>query len=397
MITKVIMPKLGETMEEGAIGKWLKKEGDKVEKGEVVFECATDKANFEVEAPKSGVLRKALYPEGAMVKVIEPVAYIADSMEEPLPVEQKKEAAPVKAAERTESAAPVIKTAEVSGGRIFASPIVKKLAADKGIDLSLVKGTGPGGRIVEKDIRDYISAPASIAGAALPPGVKAIPLSNMRKIIAQRLQKSMQEAPHFYVQMDADMTAVAKLRAAYNEKAKKTGGVSISVNDLVIYAVARALKKFELLNSHFVNNEIRQFSDINVGVAVALEAGLVVPVLKKADTLSLVEIAKVSKELAVKAKENKLTPEDMAGGTFTISNMGMLEVDMFTAIINPPQVCILAVGTLKTNPVFSNGNFVPGQLMKLVLSSDHRAVDGMHAAKFLYSVREILEKEKCGL
>ena len=401
MITKVIMPKLGETMEDGTIGKWLKKEGDKVAKGEVVFEVATDKATFEVEAPKGGVLRKALYPEGAKVIVIEPVAYIADTMDEPLPVENKKSVSIEKEEESIQVSTPVFGASAVkldtAGGRIFASPIARRLAAEKGVDLSQVKGTGPGGRIVEKDILSITGSknftPAAkagqSAGAPLPPGCKAIPLSNMRKIIADRLQKSVQEAPHFYVQMDVDMTEAMKLRDAYKAKSEK-----ISVNDLIIFAVAKSLRKYELFNSHFVSNEIRQFEDVNVGVAVALPGGLVVPVLKKADTKSILEIAKATKELAEKAKDGKITPADMAGGTFTISNMGMLQVDMFTAIINPPQVGILAVGAIKTVPVFVGKEVLPRMIMKITLSSDHRAIDGAYAAEFLLRVKDTLEKIK---
>ena len=403
MITKVIMPKLGETMDDGVIGKWLKKEGDKVEKGEVVFEVSTDKANFEVEAPKAGFLRKALYAAGATVKVIEPVAYIADSMDEAIPAEteQKQETAQKieseTAPDASLSAGFTPAKIDSAGGRIFASPIARRLAAEKGIDLSLVTGTGPGGRIVEKDVlnsKSTASAPAAAAQAPIPAGCKVIPLNNMRKIIAKRLQQSVQEAPHFYVQMDIDMTEANKLRDASNSNSRKTGGTTISFNDLVIYAVSKSLRSFELFNSHFVNNEIRQFADVNVGMAVALESGLVVPVIKQTDTKKVFEIAKETKAIAAKAKEGKLTPDDMSGGTFTISNMGMMKVNMFTAIINPPQVGILAVGLLNTAPVFSGHEFVPRLIMKLVLSSDHRVIDGAYAAKFLANVKDILEKVK---
>ena len=405
MITKVIVPKLGETMEEGVIGKWVKKEGDRVEKGEVVFELSTDKASFEVEAPKSGLLRKILYPEGATVKVIEPVAYIADSMDESLPVEQKKDIISGTETEIAADSSPVTSGTvspklETVGGRIFVSPIARKLAAEKGLDLSQIKGTGPGGRIVEKDILNFTpfsgvvpAVQAPNASSQLPDGCKVIPLSNMRKIIAQRLQKSVQEAPHFYLQMDVDMTEANKLRDKSKESSEKSSN-AISFNDMVIYAVSRSLKKFELFNSHFVNNEIRQFADVNIGVAVALEGGLIVPVLKKADSKSVAEIAKASKELVAKAKEGKLTPEDLAGGTFTISNMGMMHVDMFTAIINPPQVGILAVGAMKMTPVFVGSEIIPRMIMKMTVSSDHSAIDGAYAAKFLFSVKDILEKIK---
>ena len=382
MITKTVMPKLGETMEEGTIGKWLKKEGDKIEKGQVLLEVITDKANFEVESLKSGFVRKILLPEGAVVKVTETIAYIADAMSEDIPVEVKKTEAEVKPVVETRPEA--AKTNAAPSGFVSASPLAKKLAKDKGIDLTKVKGTGPNGRITEKDILDF--NPGASAGSAPVEGVKVIPLSNMRKIIAQRLSKSKQEAPHFYLQAEIDMTEVAKQR----ETAKKQGS-GVSLNDYIVVACAKALKEFPLINSHFANNEIRQFSDVNIGVAVSLEEGLVVPVFKKCAGKSLEAISKEVKALAEKAKANKLSGDDMANGTFTISNMGMLKVDSFSAIINPPQVAILAVSSIKQKPAVIADKIEIRAIMNVTLSVDHRAVDGSYAAKFLDYLRGVLQ------
>jgi pyruvate dehydrogenase E2 component (dihydrolipoamide acetyltransferase) len=389
MITKIIMPKLGDTMDEGVLCKWLKKEGDKVEKGEAFFEVTTDKANLEAEASKSGFVRKLIAKEGDKFKVTEVIAYVADSMDEPLPVleEKKTKVSGVSAVVENKTAA--VNSSPLEEGRVNASPIAKRLAKEKGIDISKVKGTGPGGRILEKDITDY--KPGSETASAAPAGAKVIPLSGIRKVIAQRLSKSKQEIPHFYLTVEVDMTALSRIRALKVEALEKQHGIRVSINDFVVYAVAKALKAFPLLNSLFENLEIRQFDDCNIGFAVSLENGLVVPVIKKADKKTVVEIAKESKLLSAKAKENKLSPEDMAGGTFTISNMGMLKVDEFSAIINPPQVAIVAVGAVKPAPVVIEDKIVVRSMMKMTISADHRAVDGAYAAAFMNKVKEILQ------
>ncbi|MFH1825619.1 MAG: dihydrolipoamide acetyltransferase family protein [Candidatus Firestonebacteria bacterium] len=385
MITKVIMPKLGETMEEGVIGKLFKKEGDKIEKGEIIFELTTDKAVFEVEASKSGVIRKLLAKEGDTVKVIEPVAYISDSMDESLPVEEKKEE--IQETLIIEKKPEVAKSISLADRKVNASPLAKRLAKEKGIDITLVKGSGPNGRILEKDVLNF--KPESVSQQGI---VKVISLSNMRKIIAQRLSKSKQEAPHYYIQMEINMTEVSNLRKSVLAKIEKEVGVRLSFNDFVIYAVAKALKDFPLLNSHFVNEEIIQFTDCNIGLAVSLDDGLVVPVIKQADKKSVIEIAKESKSLISKAVDNNLSLDDISHGTFTVSNMGMLKVDSFTAIINPPQVGILAIGQIKPTPVVLDDKIVSRLMMKVTLSADHRVIDGAYAAKFLNKLNEILQK-----
>ncbi len=410
MITKVLLPKLGETMEEGAIGKWRVKEGDKVNKGDVLFEITTDKANFEYEALKGGFIRKILYKEGITVPVLVPVAYTADSMDEPLPKEEPLPAAKPK--EETIAAAPVntvnppVVLETVSGpapaqkffpedGRIFATPIAKRLAKEKGIALTAVSGSGPNGRILERDILNY-KPKAGGSGAAVSGintakitsngGSKTSVLSQMRKIIADRLKSSKREAPHFYVQFDVDMTELLKKRVELKAK-----NIVLSVNDFIISACAIALREFPLMNSHFVNDKIVQFEDANVGVAVALENGLVVPVIRQANNKTVRVIAAEAKLLAEKAKTGKLTAADYSEGTFTISNMGMLGVDSFSAIINPPQVGILAVAAAKKQTVVINDAIAIRSIMKITLSADHRVIDGAYAAVFLGRVKEILE------
>ena len=344
---------------------------------------------MEAEASKSGFVRKLIAKEGDKFKVTEVIAYVADSMDELLPALEEKKTEVSGASAVVEDKAAAVNSSPAEEGRVNASPIAKRLAKEKRIDISKVKGTGPGGRILEKDITDY--KPGNETASLAPSGAKVIPLSGIRKVTAQRLSKSKQEIPHFYLTLEVDMTALSKLRASKVEALEKQHGVRVSINDFVVYAAAKALKAFPLLNSLFENSEIRQFEDCNIGVAVSLENGLVVPVIKKADKKTVVEIAKESKLLSAKAKENKLSPEDMAGGTFTISNMGMLKVEEFSAIINPPQVAIVAVGAVKPAPVVIDDKIVVRSVMKMTISADHRAVDGAYAAGFMNKVKEILQ------
>jgi pyruvate dehydrogenase E2 component (dihydrolipoamide acetyltransferase) len=387
MITKIIMPKLGETMEEGKIGKLIKKEGDRVERGEPYFEVVTDKANFEVESLKSGIIRKWLVKEGDEIKVIEVIGYIADTMDEPLPKEEVKtevkQAEPVKLENKPLNA---VQHQAPAGGRIFISPAARKLAAIKSIDISQIKGSGPNGRIMEKDVNGFSGTPAADVSSSSSAKYKSVKLTGMRKIIAERLSKSMREAPHFYVQVDVEMSKAMKAR----EEAKKNRS-PVSLNDFIIKACAEALKKHPGFNVHFINDEIREFAEINIGFAVSLENGLVVPVIKDAVSKTAEAIAEESKALIKKAREGKLTPSDMEGGTFTISNMGMLGIDSFTAIINPPQVGILAIAGIKSVPGFLDGKVIEKKIMKITLSSDHRVIDGVYAASFVNAVKEGLE------
>jgi pyruvate dehydrogenase E2 component (dihydrolipoamide acetyltransferase) len=393
MIKEIIMPKLGETMEEGILSRWLKKEGEKVKRGEPLFEVVTDKATFESESTAEGYLRKIACPADAQknVPVLQVIGYIADTMSEDVPSagavpKTAKEADPVQSAPRAEEKRSAVKTE--SDGFIKASPIAKRLAAERGVDLSLVTGTGPEGRIVEKDILSYAPGQSGIAGT----DYTAVPLSPMRRTIAERLSRSKREIPHYYLQAEINMDKAAALREKLVKEAEKKGTPRVSYNDIVIYAAGKALAEYPEVNSNYMNGELRIFKDVNIGVAVALEQGLVVPVIRKVNGKSVEDIAFETKKLQEKAKGNKFLPDDFSGGTFTISNLGMFEVDSFSAIINPPQVGILAVGKVGKGMVFEGDNCRPGYIMKVTLSLDHRAVDGAYGAKFLKKLKEILQE-----
>jgi len=414
MIKDIIMPKLGETMEEGTIAKWLKKEGDSIERGEPIVEVTTDKASFEVEAPAGGVLRKIVCPASETpVKVIEVIGYIAGSMDEKLPEKKADAAVPdagrqAPAAEKPAAAAPsepapspaaaAAAPAAAVSGRIIASPRAKKVAALKGVDLSTVKGSGPRGRIVEKDVLKAAgqagtgvpapvmtgasSAQTPICAAEAPGQLedRVTPLAGMRKVIADRLSQSKREKPHFYIKMDIDMTEAS---------AKKVKGVSF--NDIVIRGIAKTIEQFPMLNSTFENNRICQHSKVNAGVAVSLKNGLVVPVVPEANHKSIGEIAAVTATFKQKMKENSFKPADMKGGTLTISNMGMFGIEEFSAIINPPEVAIFAVGAITPKPVVINGGLFIRKMMTVTMSVDHRVIDGAYAAAFMRGLKETFE------
>ena len=379
MITKIIMPKLGETMEEGTIGKWFRKEGDNVKKGEPLFEVTTDKANFEVESMTDGVLRKILFSTGdGNIPVLKTIGYIAGSMTEAIPAE----------AEPQPGLSPAGKPQDtiIQDGGLRASPAARRLAKEKNIDISLIKGTGPEGRITEKDVLSFEGAPASNEA-----GVEIIPMSAMRKVIAQRLVMSKRESPHYYVQDEVDMTGAVGLRGKILSGIENKHGVRVSFNDIIVKGAADTLSKFPMINATFERDNIISFKNVNIGIAISVEQGLVVPVIKGADLKTVVEIAKERARLGALAKENRLSPKDMEGGTFTVSNLGMFNVDSFNAIINPPQVAILAVGRIKKLPRVVDNQVVIRSIMNLNLSADHRVVDGAYAAQFMDELRKILE------
>jgi len=381
------MPKLGETMEEGEISRWLKREGEKVEKGEPLFEVTTDKANFEVESPASGFLRKILFKGGDTVAVTRVIGYIADSVEEELPAEEAEvEAVPQPARAGVEEV-PSAKEPRMAPQerKIKASPLARRLAQERGIDLTQVKGTGPGGRITRADVENFQPTVAQ----AHP---EALPLTGMRKTIARRLSQSKREAPHYYLQMEIDMSEAVKLRQNLLEEIEKTSQVRLSYTDLIIKATALALKEFPLMNSTFEDEKISSFKSINICIAVALDQGLVAPVIKEANKRSLAQIAGERTRLASRAKDNKLTPEDISGGTFTISNLGPFGVDSFIAIINPPQVGILAVGRIRETAAVTDGAIGIRSMMNASLSLDHRVIDGAYGAGFLSRIKELLER-----
>ncbi len=409
----VLMPRLSDTMTEGVIAAWHKNVGDTVKKGEVLADIETDKATMELESYKDGTLLYQGAKAGEKIQVNDLLCIIG---KEGLDIngiiaavkhtnQQGTPAAtvPTPAAPASPSApatpaaapAPVI----VNEGRIFVSPLAKKLAEEKGIDLRYVKGSGDNGRIIKADIDNYVPATTvASATAASAPTVQAlpagqvryedVPVSQMRKTIARRLSESLFTAPHFYLTMAINMDAAVAARTKLNENAK----VKISFNDLVLKATAIALKQHPKVNSSWMGDFIRYNQHINIGVAVAVDEGLLVPVVRFADSLSLSQIAVQVKEYAQKAKDKKLQPADWEGSTFTISNLGMFGIDQFTAIINPPDACILAVGGISQEPVVKNGQIVPGNVMKVTLSCDHRVVDGATGAAFLQTLKSLLEE-----
>lgn len=415
----ILMPRLSDTMTEGVIADWHKKVGDTVRKGEILADIETDKATMELESYKDGKLLHIGAQKGEKIAVNDLLAVIGDESKIDLPkilagAKNKGVSGPVAAggaqpATTSQAAAPAAAngTAPATGtlsvtadGRIKASPLAKKVAAEKGIDISQVTGSGDNGRITKKDIDNFVpgksAAPASQPAAkgtvpAAPAGqvsFEDVPVSQMRKVIAKRLSESKFTAPHFYVTMAIDMDKAIESRTRLNE----VSPVKISFNDLVLKAVAAALKQHPAINSSWLGDKIRVNHHVNIGVAVAIEDGLVVPVVRFADTKTLSQIAAEVKDLAQRAKARKLQPADWEGSTFTISNMGMFGVDEFTAIINTPDACILAVSAIQQVPVVKNGAVVPGNIMKLTLSCDHRVVDGAVGSAFLQTVKSLLEE-----
>jgi pyruvate dehydrogenase E2 component (dihydrolipoamide acetyltransferase) len=391
MPTSVIMPALGVAQQTGTLLKWLKAEGQSVSKGEPLMEIETDKATVEIEAAASGTLTQVIAKAGDEIPVGQTIALILASGESP-PVKTSPAApAPIAAAKEIGLKRPV-KTPSVekpsgpSGERLLASPAAKRIARERRIDLANLKGSGPEGSIVAEDV---LRAVPDLGRPAAVTAQEIVPLTPMRRIVGQRMTQSKQTAPHFYASMDTDMTAVNEMRAKWKEK----GEAKVpSINDFILHACARALKDFPSLNSTFTEQGMKVHADINIGTAVALDEGLVVPVIRTADRLSLTELAAQSRELIDKAQKKKLFPLDYEGGTFTVSNLGMLGVDSFIAIINPPQCAILAIGRLAPRVVVDDGMFAIKPLMTATLSADHRVVDGAIAARFLQEIKKLLEK-----
>ena len=411
----VLMPRLSDTMTEGVIAAWQKNVGDTVKKGDVLADIETDKATMELESYKDGILLYQGAVAGEKIQVndllciIGPAGMSIDAIvaaaksggvvvaSAPAAVEAAPVATPVAAP------APVAQAVVVNDGRILASPLAKKLAADKGIDLKFVKGSGDNGRITKSDVESFTPAAVAPAASTASPvatsaaapvvasGVESyeeVPVSQMRKVIARRLSESLFTAPHFYLTMSINMDAAVAARVKLNENVK----VKISFNDMVLKATSLALKQNPKVNSSWLGDKIRYNHHVNIGVAVAVEDGLLVPVVRFADTLTLSQIGAQVKDFAQKAKDKKLQPSDWEGSTFTISNLGMFGIDEFTAIINPPDACILAVGGISQEPVVKNGAVVPGNVMKVTLSCDHRVVDGATGAAFLQTLKSLLEE-----
>jgi len=403
----VLMPRLSDTMTEGVIAGWQKKVGDSVKKGEILADIETDKATMELESYKDGILlyQGAQAGEKILVNqllciigqpgldidaIVKSVKTSSDSPAVAAPVVEASNATPAPIAPPVVAATVAPTASVVNEGRIFASPLAKKIAKEKGVDLKYVKGSGEHGRITKTDLDNYTPASANTYTASAPIGQVSFedtPVSQMRKVIAKRLSESLFTAPHFYLTMKINMDAVVEARAMVNE----TSPVKISFNDFIVKAVALSLKQHPKVNSSWLGDVIRTNHHVNIGIAVAVDEGLLVPVLRFADGLSLSQISVSVKEFAKKAKDKKLQPADWEGSTFTISNLGMFGIDQFTAIINTPDACILAVGGIAQEPIVKNGQIVPGNVMNVSLSCDHRVVDGATGSAFLQTLKSYLE------
>lgn len=415
----VRMPKMSDTMEEGTISAWHKKVGDTVESGELMADVDTDKATMEYESYNDGTVLYLGAAEGEAVKVDGVLAIVgepgadyetlmkaeAQGVTEEAPATESASPAPVAVAAPSAPNTPTVAPAATSSsnGRVKASPLAKRLASDKGIDISQVPGSGEGGRIVKRDVEGFVpaaapvaqpvaSATASAAPIQLPTIVgeesfEEVKLSQMRKVIARRLGESKFAAPHFYLTMEINMDKAIEARKSMNE----VSPVKISYNDMVIKAAAVALRKHPGVNSSWLEGRIRTNHHVHIGVAVAVEEGLLVPVVKFADNKQLSHISAEVKDLGGKAKSKKLQPQEMEGNTFTISNLGMFGIEEFTAIINPPDACIMAVGGIKQTPIVKDGQLAIGNIMKVTMSCDHRVVDGAVGSAFLQTFKSLLE------
>ena len=403
MATDVSLPRLGQGMEAGTIVRWLKSEGDTVEKGEPLYELDTDKVTQEVEADAGGVLLKILAGEGEEIEVGKRIAVIGEEGEEvAAPEEEAAEevaddeqeegsSAPARAEERergreasTEEPEPQPSETARADGRIKASPLARRIARERSIELATLTGTGPDGRIVAEDVERAAAAPAYAPAGAAPLEAEVVPLTSLRKTIARRLTEAW-EAPAFQISMSADMTRSLALR----EKIRDQGA---TVTDVLTKLAAIALLRHREVNAQFADDELRIFPSAHIGLAVATERGLIVPVQREVERKSLVQIAAERKEIVQRTREGKLSQEDLEGGTFTISNLGMYGVEIFTAVLNPPQAAILAVGAIEEKPVVENGDLFARPLMAMTLTCDHRAVDGAKAAEFLRELKTLLEE-----
>lgn len=406
------MPKLSDTMTEGVVAKWHKKVGDNVASGDLLAEIETDKATMEFESFQDGILLHIGVEEGKTAPVDAILAILGEEgedikelleedkkqaaakKEEPKKEEKAEEEPKEKEEKKTEvkEATPSISrtssppSGELEGARQKASPLAKKMAEDKGVNLSMLQGTGDGGRIVKRDIENFKGGSAT-PGFVGKESYREVEVSQMRKTIAKRLAESKFSAPHFYLTMEMEMDNMIEARKAINEVA----GVKISFNDLVIKAAAAALRKHPKVNSSWLGDRIRFNDHIHIGVAVAVEEGLLVPVVRFADGKTLSQINSEVKDLAGKAHNKKLQPADWEGNTFTISNLGMYGIEEFTAIINPPDACIMAVGGIRQVALVKNGELVPGNVMKVTLSCDHRVVDGATGSEFLQTFKLLME------
>jgi pyruvate dehydrogenase E2 component (dihydrolipoamide acetyltransferase) len=412
---QITLPRLGQGMETGTIVRWLKSEGDTVEKGEPLYELDTEKVTQEVEADSSGVLLKILASEGDEIEVGKTIAVIGQEGEElpeeetPGRVEPEEGGAevgvekPAEAPEREEERergreagpeGPAEPEQRVDGGRVKASPLARRIAKERGIDLRALRGTGPEGRIVAEDVERAEAAPAAAApavAAAPPPGeVESVKLTSIRRTIARRMTEAWQ-APHFQIAMTADMRAAMRLREALVARTAEDD-VRPTFSDVLTKVCAAALMQHRAVNAHFAGDEVRIFPTANIGIAVAIRQGLVVPVIPSCERRTIPEIARARADIVERARSGNLRAEDLENGTFTISNLGMYGVDRFVAVLNPPQAAILAVGAIQERAVVENGELVARPIMEMTLSCDHRSIDGATASEFLGTVKAMLEE-----
>ncbi|WAC48933.1 pyruvate dehydrogenase complex dihydrolipoamide acetyltransferase [Asticcacaulis sp. SL142] len=415
-MTDILMPALSPTMEEGILAKWHVKVGDSVSAGDVIAEIETDKATMEVEAVDEGTIEAILIEAGTEgVKVNTPIARLAGEGGSAAPAPQKaaepaKTEAPKAEVAPVAAAAPVSAPAASSGARVAASPLARRLAEINKLDLKLLKGTGPHGRVIKRDIEDALKTGAGKAGSApaiaaaseprkaqsleqlgiAPGSYDLVPLDGMRKVIARRLTDSFRDIPHFPLTIDIEIDNLLAARAKINT-ALESQGVKVSVNDIVIKAVALALKQVPEANASFTTEGIAMHHNADIAMAVAIDGGLITPIIRKAETKSLAQIAKETKDLAARARDRKLKPEEFQGGTFSVSNLGMFGIKQFASIINEPQGCILSVGTGEQRPVVKGGQLAVATVMTVTLTCDHRVVDGSIGAKYITALKDLLQ------
>jgi pyruvate dehydrogenase E2 component (dihydrolipoyllysine-residue acetyltransferase) len=407
MASRVLMPKGSDTMTEGKVLKWLKNEGEQVANGDALVEIETDKVDMEVESMASGVLRKVLVPAGETVPVGQMLAIIGKAEEDISSLISSNGGAPAAKAHTEPKETPAAQPAatatapqpaapspSATGGRILASPLARRIAREAGLDLSAIQGSGPGGRVIRRDVESATAAGTAVAAPAPQfalqgPEFRDEPLSQMRKTIAQRLSQSLGPVPHFYLTIDVDMRKAKELRESAN---KLNADLKLTYNDIIVKACAVALTQHPDVNASFTGNAIRYHNRIHLGIAVAIEGGgLITPVVRDCNFKTLQQISAESKDLIARARTRKLKPEEYTGGTFSVSNLGMMGIVEFSAVINPPEGAILAIGSVEEKPVVESGQITIGYRCRMTLSCDHRVVDGATGARFLQSLQQILE------
>ena len=401
MATKIVMEALSPTMEEGRVASWKKKEGDAVKSGDVLAEVETDKAVMDLVARGDGTVRSIVVPEGQTVAVGtllgvigaagEDVSGLAGNRESPIANREAPTPEPMKAKVVAVETTPASSTQHPApSGRVLSSPLARRIAAAKGVDLTAVAGSGPAGRVIARDVASAQATPTHDAPRTThaSQGTEDVPLTQIRKTIARRLVQSIGPIPHFFLTSEIDMQAAWDLRASLKAKGDT---YAISFNDLVIKSVAHALRQHRAVNAWWMDDRIRYHGDVHVGMAVAVEDGLITPVIRFADQKGLLAISTEAKALAEKARNRRLTPDEYTGATFSVSNLGMFDIDEFTAVINPPEAGILAVGRIAEKPVVVNGQVVPRRMMRVTMSCDHRVIDGATGAQFLQTVKLNLE------